>query len=57
MVGQFNAHQFQELNRDQEPTYIVCDDIKMPIWSYKEILEAQEQFNITDKYMAKTQIE
>ena len=44
------------MDGDQEPGYVVCDDIKMPIWSYKEILGAQEHFNITDKYMAKTQI-
>ena len=54
MNGQFNAAKLFELDGDQEPKYIVLDDIDIDrFFSIKEFFGAQREFDITDKYMKK----
>ena len=54
MNGQFNAAKLFELDGEDEPEYIVLDDIDIDrFFSLKEFFGAQREFDITDKYMKK----
>ena len=54
MSGQFNAQQLLELDGEEEPQYIVLNDIEIDkFMSLREFFGAQKEFNITNKYMKK----